>query len=262
MKKNYGWKRDLPDFRDLRYKTIHKYSIQDLPPSVDLRSKCSPVENQNQLGSCTSFALAGALEFLEEQSLVTKIASPEILAPNAYQSFSHLFIYYNERDAEGDPLEDGGGQLRDGIKTLASLGCCTENVWPYDESKVFVKPLEQAYNEALQHKITSYYRVDNTNLYELKHALSQGFPITFGFSVFSYFESQNMATCGILNVPESNEECLGGHAVLMVGYDDSDRMFWVRNSWGNWGPFLGYFKMSYDYACNPNLADDFWVIQR
>ena len=71
--RKYSWIPDLPDFRDLTYKAIHRYSIQDLPSSVDLRPKMSPVENQDQLGSCTSFALAGALEFLEEQSLVNKV---------------------------------------------------------------------------------------------------------------------------------------------------------------------------------------------
>jgi C1A family cysteine protease len=260
MKKNYGWHRDLPDFRDLTYKAVHKYSIQELPSSADLRPKMSPVENQDRLGSCTSFSLAGALEFLEEQSLVTKIASPEILTPNSYTVFSHLFIYYNERVIEGDVDEDGGGQLRDGIKTLATLGGCSEITWPYDESKVFNKPSDAAYQEALQHKITSYQAL--TSISDMKHCLADGFPFVFGFTVYDSFESAETAQTGIVKMPSFLDSCVGGHAVLAVGYSDVEQMFIVRNSWGSsWG-LQGYFKMPYQYMVNPNLASDFWTIRR
>jgi C1A family cysteine protease len=260
MKHIFGWHRDLPDYRDLKYKTVHKYNIQDLPSFVDLRLKCSPVENQDQLGSCTSFSLAGALEFLEEQSLVSKSSSPEILTPNSYSTFSHLFIYYNERDAEGDVNEDGGGQLRDGIKTLATLGCCAESIWLYDESKVFVKPSEEAYMEAKNHTITSYLSLSSIS--DMKHTLAEGFPFCFGFTVYEGFESPEVASTGILQMPTPEESCVGGHAVLAVGYNDAEQMFIIRNSWGSdWG-LQGYFKMPYQYIVNPNLVSDFWTIRR
>ena len=55
---------------------------------------------------------------------------------------------------------------------------------------------------------------------------------------------------------------LGGHAVVAVGYDDTQQRFTIRNSWDtDWG-MKGYFTMPYDYL-NPskNLADDFWTIR-
>ena len=58
----YGWLPDLPDHRDFKY----AISVPvELPQSVDLRPKCSPVENQQSIGSCTSNALVGNLEYLE-----------------------------------------------------------------------------------------------------------------------------------------------------------------------------------------------------
>ena len=60
----YGWLPDLPDHRDLMYSAIAP-ALARLPDKVELRPKCSPVENQLTLGSCTANALAGALEFLE-----------------------------------------------------------------------------------------------------------------------------------------------------------------------------------------------------
>ena len=48
---------------------------------------------------------------------------------------------------------------------------------------------------------------------------------------------------------------------MAVGYDNSQKVFIIRNSWGNeWGD-NGYFYMPYAYISNSNLASDFWTIQ-
>ena len=57
------------------------------------------------------------------------------------------------------------------------------------------------------------------------------------------------------------ERVLGGHAVMAVGYDDEQRHFITRNSWGSgWGQD-GYFLMPYHYLHDPNLAADFWTVR-
>ena len=62
-------------------------------------------------------------------------------------------------------------------------------------------------------------------------------------------------------MPKSGEEVLGGHAVMAVGYDDSTRRFFVRNSWGKGWAAKGYFFMPYAYLLDSNLSDDFWTIR-
>ena len=62
-------------------------------------------------------------------------------------------------------------------------------------------------------------------------------------------------------MPAPGESIVGGHAVMVVGYDDSAQTFLVRNSWGpNWG-MDGYFTMPYAYLTSANLASDFWTIR-
>jgi C1A family cysteine protease len=96
----------------------------------------------------------------------------------------------------------------------------------------------------------------------LKQALASGYPVAFGFEVFTSFETEAVAETGIQLLPQPHEHHMGGHAVLMVGYDDADQTFLVRNSWSaEWG-ISGYFKMPYAYAVDSKLASDFWVINK
>jgi C1A family cysteine protease len=161
---------------------------------------------------------------------------------------------------EGTVKSDSGAMIRDGIKTLKKQGVCSEIKWPYVISKFAVKPKSACYKEALNHQITSYHRILTLN--EMRACLAEEFPFVFGFTVYESFESQEVARTGIVNMPQPNEGTLGGHAVLAVGYDDSEKRFIVRNSWGtDWGQ-KGYFTIPYDYVADRNLSDDFWTIRK
>jgi C1A family cysteine protease len=243
----YGWLPDIPDNRDHMYGAVRKIPAK-LPAKVDLSKSCSPVEDQKDLGSCTANALAGDLEFLMKKDKVP------------FLDMSRLFIYYNERVIEHSVKTDSGAMIRDGIKSLAKQGACSEKNWPYDIAKFASKPPKACYTEALDHQIISYARINTLD--EMRACLADGYPFVFGFSVYEAFESQQVSRIGVLNMPKPGEKMVGGHAVLGVGYDDAARRFIVRNSWGtNWGK-KGYFTMPYDYVADRNLSDDFWTIRR
>jgi len=243
----YGWVPDLPDHRD------HIFSaptpvLAVLPPSVDLRPGCpKTVYDQGQLGSCTANAIAGAFEFD-----LTKQALPDFMP-------SRLFIYYNERRTEGTVDSDAGAMIRDGIKSVAKQGVCTEDSWPYDTARFTVQPTRDCYTAALSNKALAYQRVPQT-LNQLRGCLAHGYPFVFGFSVYESFESAEVAKTGVVSLPVAGEGLVGGHAVLAVGYDDGSGRFLVRNSWGSgWGQD-GYFTIPYAYLTDRGLASDFWTI--
>ena len=122
------------------------------------------------------------------------------------------------------------------------------------------RPTPACYKDALAHQVVSYQRV-NPDLAQMKGCLAAGYPFVFGFTVYDAFESAAVAKTGVLNLPASTEQVVGGHAVLAVGYDDTAQRFIVRNSWGaQWGQ-AGYFTMPYAYLITGNLADDFWTIR-
>ena len=244
----YGWVRDLPDQRDHLYATPSEFLLK-LPSSADLRPQCPTVYDQGQLGSCTANAIAAALEFDQMKEKQANVFVP-----------SRLFIYYNERAMEGTVNEDSGGQIRDGIKSVAQQGDCPETLWPYDITKFAVKPPQQCYQQALKFKAVQYQRLSQI-LNQLKGCLASGYPFVFGFSVYESFESPQVAQTGHAPMPAPTEKSIGGHAVMAVGYDDSQNWFIVRNSWGvGWG-MEGYFTLPYAYLLEQNLASDFWTIR-
>jgi len=241
----YGWKRQLPDHRDFR---IEHLNIGALPDAVDLRPSDPAPYDQLQTGSCTGNGIAGVIQHL---FITEKLP---VWTP------SRLFIYYNERALEGTVDTDAGADIRDGIKTVVATGVCPETEWPYIESKFAVKPDPKCYTDALQNIVQQYLSLGQ-NLPTLKSKLVQGFPIVFGITVYDSFESDAVASTGIVPMPKPTEDCLGGHCVVIVGYDDSKSAFLVRNSWGvNWGEG-GYFWLPYAYVLNPDLASDFWIIE-
>ncbi len=244
----YGWIRDLPDARDFMYAAPLMRFPQGLPPSVDLRSGCPPVYDQGQLGSCTANGIAGAIEF-DQSKQGTKEFTP-----------SRLFIYYNERVMEGTVSQDSGAQVRDGIKSVATLGAPPETDWPYDIKEFAVRPPAAAYNDAKQDLVSVYSRVAQ-NVVQMQGCLAEGYPFVFGFTVYESFESQEVADTGIVPMPGTGEATIGGHCVVAVGYDSANRQFIVRNSWGTGWGLKGYCMMPFEYLLSPQLASDFWTIR-
>lgn len=244
-----GWIPDLPDFRDkifVEHNTLMGVSF--LKPSVDLRSNFPTVYDQGETNSCTAQAIAAVCYY----DMKTQGAKP--FDP------SRLFIYWNEREIEGDTDKDDGAVIRNGIKVTAAYGFAPETDWPFDARKVFVKPNQKCYDEAKKFRALSYYRLDGTNLRQLKTALSMGRPFVCGVTVYPSFEDADQAK-GIVRMPDPKEDPEGGHCVAIVGYDDSKQAFLLRNSWGiDCGDGTGHYWIPYEYVTNEQLADDFWTI--
>jgi len=241
----YGWIPDVPDQRDKYYCITDSERV--LPTKVDLSSYGPAIEDQGALGSCTAQALTSAMEFLLNKD-----------KKNFYH-LSRLFLYYNERVIEGSVNYDAGAMIRDGIKTMAKDGVCTEAIWPYVIGKFKTKPTAYAYSDAKNHQILTYARL--TTLLDFRDCLAKGFPVVFGFSVYESFESPQVEKTGVVPIPKRRERLLGGHAVMAVGYNDSTQRLLVRNSWGpQWGN-KGYFTLPYVFIEDQNLSDDFWTIR-
>jgi C1A family cysteine protease len=242
--RKFGWKKDLPDDRD------HICKLEAMPGvsrNVDLRKTghLPPVYNQGDTNTCTGNAIAAAVQY------GMRCQSKADFTP------SRLFIYYNERLMEGTTSVDEGAYIRDGIKSVASQGVVNEDLWPFDKTKITVKPTENVYTEALKGVIKQYSRVP-IKLENIQNVLTHGIPIVFGATLYDSFLGNDVDANGLVPMPDKNENVIGGHAMLMVGSDS--KHFIVRNSWGpEWGDD-GYCYFPHEYLIDENLADDFWAI--
>ncbi len=241
-KYKYLIKKDKDDDRDI----VSDLEAKHLPSFVDLRQFFGPVFDQGQLGSCTGNGTAALLGYMENKKI------------SAWQVFSRLFIYWHERQLEGSIDEDAGADIRDGMKVLQKIGAPLESYWPYHIDQFRVQPSAIAEAQATSHKINKYHRV--LKLSTAKAALAHGHPIVIGFLVYNSFESEEVARTGIVPMPKADEKQLGGHCVLIVGYDDEKQCFIVRNSWGEgWGD-KGYCYLPYQFI-ESEIIMDMWIAQ-
>ena len=175
------------------------------PPSIDLRSKLPACYDQGSLGSCTANALVASFQILK----------PEIMG-------SRLFLYYNSRMLEGSIPYDAGATLYDGVTCLKRYGVCLESQYPYSTNLFAKTPPTQCYTDALRNRVVAAANVPQTAA-AMKACLNAGFPFVIGFTVFSSFESSQVAATGVVPMPGRNERVLGGHAVLVVGMPSLER---------------------------------------
>jgi hypothetical protein len=221
-----------------------------IPDKVDLRSKCTPVENQGQIGSCTANAAVGALEY---HFICRDGHSPDL---------SRMFVYFNSRRLQGDIQTDSGATIPQAMASVLAYGACQEQIWPYDPQLFAQLPTQQAYADAKQFEAVQYARVEGQKA--RLSALAEGLPIVFGIWLPErcYKEAATTGVIPQLTEEEKRAAPAGGHAMLIVGYDRHEQMYIVRNSWGiNYGD-RGYLRIPFNIMEENSAPDQFWVIAR
>ena len=191
-----------------RQPKIKQYPEITLNEVVDLRGNFRKIQDQETLQSCIANVSTCLMDYSARQKNIT-INSP-----------SRLFMYYNERDLDEDSNVDSGSTMEDGIAALTIFSCCDEKDWPYDLSKVSIKPSEELYRKALLNYSVSGDKISN-DMKSLQSFLHFGKPWMCGMLVYptTFTNMQNHT----VNVSRSFDIALGGHCVICVGYDNKKK---------------------------------------
>jgi C1A family cysteine protease len=249
VKRHLGTGRDRASPLDWSYRPS-RATTRQLPATVDLRRHCPPVYDQLHLNSCSANALAAALRYDELKEGHTGVPEP-----------SRLFIYFNERVLSNVIDRDAPVSLRDGYRTIAKIGACPERMWPYEPRRFRRRPNPECYTAATRHKAIQYFRIDRV-LTHLRACLADRFPFVLAMAVHKSMMHRPTRDTGIVSIPTRHDPCVGGHALLAVGYDHPKRRLIVRNSWGRgWGDH-GYGYLPYAFVMSAALTWDFWTMRR
>jgi C1A family cysteine protease len=257
--RRYGWRPSLP-----RTEAVVNVGDIEVKDEVDNRDILAAyIENQWALGACTANATANHFRF---------DATLDGTDPG---QLCRLGIYWGERKIEGTIGQgDTGAEGHDAF-TVAQGGIPLETAWPYEwEGMTQDDPAPEQYFDP-QKEPTDYLKAEVAYTLTkqvaavpqtedaIKAVLSNGQLISWGFTVYESFESQEVASTGIVPMPKRHEKILGGHETLICGYLTAHEGYaLVANSWGtSWG-LGGFFLMPWRYVCSGSLASDLRSIVR
>jgi hypothetical protein len=215
-----------------------------LPTTIDYTSEIK-IRDSGAEGSVVGQALASALEF---QISKATHESPRISA---------RFLYYAARKTGGLNVDaDTGAQIKDGIKVLEHDGAVKESVWPYSPGKFGEKPPPDLGN-AERFRIRDARQL--STLRDVKLALENNGPVVMGITVFEGMMNQTTAKSGIVPLPRDKELVVGGHAIVIVGYDDNTKRVKFANSWGTMWGVNGFGYLPYEYV--EKYMTDAWTFK-
>ena len=211
--------------------TLPQLSDAPLPPSVRLMEHMFSVRDQGKRGTCVAFASVGLREYLE----------------GCNSELSEQFLYWACKQSDGYP-DEAGTFIHIAMSALGTMGVCEWPLWPYNpEPDPGNESQDPPPNGATEQALTFVMPATRAiapnwvNLYKQVLAGVDGFgqmPIVIASLVFnSWYRSAATHQTGKITLPLPGEMPLsGGHAMLIVGYQDDPSVpgggyFIVRNSW-------------------------------
>lgn len=208
-----------------------------LSPSVDLTSGMPQVGDQGWQGSCTAWAAAYGLKTYHE-------GLNQCWALNtSLHQFSPSYVYNQINGGY-----DGGSYITDAMNLIKNQGCSTLNRMPYNQNDYTSQPSQEARNQASHYKIAQWYYTNYGDVATMKWWLdTYRTPLVIGIPIDDDFDTLSLTN----QIYDSYTSSRGGHAITIIGYDDSIQAFKIQNSWGkSWG-INGYGYISYNLISNP-----------
>lgn len=226
-------RRDTADFRDKLYTP----TLVEVQPQISLQTYLShkiPVLNQGSSSACTGYALATVAYYLltRRKGVIPKPGEAE------EQVSPWMFYELAKRYDEWEGEEYEGSSARGAIKAWHKHGVCASDLWKYSESNLLTIERIQ---DALKRPLGAYFRVNHKDIVALHSAITEVGVLYATAVIHDGWQEPNNK--GIIKL-KSRTQKLGGHAFVIVGYDDSG--FWIQNSWGtDWGND-GFAHISYE----------------
>ncbi len=212
-------------------------SSQKLPESIDLSTKMPPPGNQGSQNSCVGWSIAYGMKSYQEKSARNwDVATGGEI--NKQHVFSPAYIYNQVNHGQ-----DNGSRFVDAFNVVQSKGVASLAADPYDDADFTTKPNDAADNEAKNFKIAWAKTIDPKDIEGIKSYLSKGYPVIIAISFDQAFGNPNGDP--VVSSMQVDSKAMG-HAMLIVGYDESKKCFRIMNSWGTAWRDGGFCWITYD----------------
>lgn len=205
----------------------------ELPIKVDLTPYCPEVGHQGEIQSCVGWALGyGALTI--QRAIQDNITDKAIITANAN---SALFIYNQVKQSD---YCGSGAKISDAVQLLLNNGDCLATNFDGDVNDCSKVPDPSLQAEAKHFTVTDFmtlFAKEETpaiKVLKVQKALANQQPVVIGLKVLkNFFHLKDISYWR----PEIGSQLpAGGHALVVVGYDELRGAFRVMNSWGKeWG---------------------------
>ena len=226
------------------------YPLGSVSSSLDWRSHggnfVTPIRNQSSCGSCWAFATTAALE---SATLIYNNI------PGADVNLSEQVMVSCGASGSNDAGGCGGGYISYASDHIRNTGLPLETCYPYTATDGNCGSACSNWQSSA-YKIASWSWVATTapTVEAIRNALYDHGPLVTTLRVYEDFYDY---TEGVYSYVSGGY--LGGHAVLIVGYSDSEQCFIVKNSWGTWWGEDGYFKIAYSEVNGTTQFGDYTI---
>ena len=208
--------------------SVSQLDTSTLPSSIDLRGQFPEPENQGHQNSCVGWAVGYSLKSYQERY-------EEQWEFVEQSKFSAAWVYNQINGGV-----DRGSRIVDAMDLIIRRGAATERTMPYREHDFLRQPTSEAIDEAANYKARSQATVRSVD--QIKAHLADRIPVVLGITI----PGTGFGGVEVYNMRPSGET--GGHAVVVVGYDDEryGGAFLIMNSWGFQAHSDGFFWLTYD----------------
>ncbi|MDR3495709.1 MAG: C1 family peptidase [Ancalomicrobiaceae bacterium] len=221
---------------------------QPLPKAVDLRPLLAPIIHQGAVAVADAVAAA-----------VDALAGTVGLSGAA----SRRFIDFNTRLRMGTTNPTVPLSIQAALEAVVRFGASSEAICPWEPDRLGERPAAEAYTAPVPLAFSGLQQVP-LNLNAWRQALAEGKVIVFGMA---FVEDPDACTTlgGVVPMvtvdAAQTASVQAVQAFACVGYNDTEKVFIIRNCWGEaWGDG-GYAYLPYNMVmCKKFVDSDCWVL--
>ena len=241
-------------------KYVNKHTSETLPEKYSLKHLIEDIYNQGSMGACVAHSATQAIRLINNYNYSSKWMISRLWSGSPSFRPSRLYIYYNSRVLDNDIFLDAGTTNMTACLAIEEFKACDESIWDYQRYNLTKRPPHDAYTNAGRFKTFTYSNVMTVE--SIKDAIFNKHPVMVGVLVYGNFISAGTGgRMGNISMPTNLDKSniMGGHSILIVGYDDTTKTFVFVNHWGeNWGD-KGFGTLPYELM--NKYAADFYAIE-